>query len=89
MHIANMKRIISSRWSGISEEKYSLFIKRLAVSLGLMAFIATYLLGVAAYGLVTWVAFGWLPSGLIAWLTANMVYQALRPVASPVQNSSV
>ena len=89
MSIANLKRIIRSRWSEISEEKYSLFIKRLAVSLGLITFIATYLLGIAAYGLMAWVAFGWFPSGLIAWITANLVYQVLRPADRPVQNPSM
>lgn len=43
---------------------------RTGVVVGLFVFVATYLYGLLHFGWLAGIAFGWLPCGLMAWLSA-------------------
>lgn len=80
MSILDLKQAIPLRSFGIDVKKYNRFIKRVAVSLGVLTFIVTYVLGAASFGVFPWIIFGWFPSGLGAWITSNLVYHTLKLV---------
>jgi hypothetical protein len=46
---------------------------RLGAVAAVLAFIVCYLDGIAKYGLLLGIGIGWLPSGIIAWLTTHAV----------------
>ncbi|WP_334186729.1 hypothetical protein [Noviherbaspirillum sp.] len=55
------------------DEKCKLLAGRIAIVTAAIVFIAGYVYGIAEYGLLLGVAFGWLPCGIAAWFTANIV----------------
>lgn len=58
------------------DEKCRILAGRAGVIAGVLVFIATYIYGIAAYGVLLGIALGWLASGAIAWLTAILVSSA-------------
>lgn len=56
------------------EVKGEILAARLAACAALAAFASVYVYGITMHGLLLGVAFGWLPSGILAWLAANAVY---------------
>jgi hypothetical protein len=53
--------------------KASLLTGRLGVSAAILIFIAAYSYGIVTYGLFFGIAAGWLPCGILAWITAIAV----------------
>jgi hypothetical protein len=46
----------------------------------LFVFIAAYVYGISAFGLLLGISIGWLPCGLLAWLSARAVASLSAPV---------
>lgn len=56
-----------------NQGKYRLLAGRLGVSMAVMMFVACYIYSISAYGFSLTIAIAWLPSGVIAWLTAFLM----------------
>ena len=56
----------------------SLAAGRLVTVLALLAFLGSYLCGIFFYGWKIGMAFGWLPAGTLAWLTAQALACVIR-----------
>ncbi len=65
-----------SAYAAAFNEKCKLLAGRIAIVASVIVFIAGYAYGIAEYGVLLGIAFGWLPCGIAAWLTANVVSRA-------------
>jgi hypothetical protein len=55
--------------SNDDESRYRLMGRRLGATAAVLVFISCYIYGIAKFGFLFGVGVGWLPSGIIAWLS--------------------